>query len=84
VHNLLTGKKSNRAYPQPDTNSIAEEPWTAEAYLTAMRRLLAEAGETGNHTASYLAAAGVLAQAAMAVSRTPALARVPGDGDTVR
>lgn len=91
MHNLLTGKKYDRMVTDSAPSVTVEKPWTAEKYLSAMRRLLNEAGKPGNHTETYIAAAGVLAKAATAAAISedfmdapPATGGVPGDGDTVR
>lgn len=69
--NLLTGKTDTREHPDPSPDALVEEPWTAEAYLTAMRRLLNDAGKTGTDPTVMVAAAGVLVEAAKVVKRTP-------------
>lgn len=87
--NLLTGESQSQ-FDATDA-SLLREPWTAEAHLTAMRRLLDEAGKNGSHAPAdrLLAAARVHAEAAKTASRTPlpvktAPARtLPRDGDTV-
>lgn len=70
--NLLTGKNEPNDYPDPTPNPMVEEPWTAEAYLTSMRRLLNDAGKSGTNPAVMVAAAAVLVEAAKAAPR-PAL-----------
>lgn len=68
--NLLTGKNYDRTFTDSAPSSAIEKPWTAEAYRTAMRRLLNEAGQPGNHTASYVSAATALAIAAQSAPET--------------
>lgn len=70
MHNLLTGKLDTREYPDPQPNRIVEDPWTAEAYHAAARRLLNDARKPGNDTANMVAAAGVLADLAMTAQPT--------------
>ena len=88
MHNLLTGKVETREFPEPKPNPTVEKPWTAEDYLTAMRRLLNDAARSPD-PAVMVAAAGVLAKAAVVAARTPlpvktAPARTaPRDGDAI-
>lgn len=91
MFNLLTGKAVNRTLPDPTPNSIVEDDWTPDAYLTAMRRLLnnaATATATGDGEATLMVeSAKALAWAAIAadaIAPIVAAAKLPGDGDTVR
>ena len=72
VHNLLTGKTASTEFPESNHNSIVEDQWTAEAYLSAMRRNLYAASKPGADTATLLLAANTLALAAGAAWPGPA------------
>lgn len=71
--NLLTGKPVDPSHPIDPTadHDLVEQPFTAEAYLAAMRRNLYAASRPGADTATLLLAANTLALAAQAAKTAP-------------
>lgn len=89
MFNLLTGKP--QSYADATDASILKEPWTAEAHLSAMRRLLDQATKNVSDApaATLIEAARVHAEAAKTAGRTPLPAKTaparttPRDGDAL-
>jgi hypothetical protein len=70
--NLLTGMYDDTSHPGPNGLDLVEKPWTADAHLDAMRRLLNEAtNNPGVDPATVVAAAHVHLEASKAAARTP-------------
>ena len=82
MHSFLTGKPVSNEHPAPGTNTLVKEPWTAEAHLAAMRRLLELASKSvgsSQPTSHLIAAARVHAEAAKTARPAPPRTTPYGD-----
>ncbi len=84
MHSFLTGKPISNEHPAPGTNTLVEAPWTAEAHLAAMRRLLELAGKPmGVGSASHLIAAARVHAEAAKTARPAMPVKAAPYGDTI-
>lgn len=83
MHSYLTGKNETRDHVT-GRNPGVDSPWTADDYLTAMRRQLDLAElNAGAQATNRIAAAHALAKAAEVAATAPPTRTLPRDGDAL-